>query len=212
MSERRRNPWFSMWVKPRETIREVTVSKSRISLIVLSFIYGWPMTLQLAQLTSLAQSLPIFLILLFSLLLAPFVGALCFALFSCFLWLGGKWLEGKSSFANLFRAVAWSNLTSIPSLLGWIWLIFTFRELIFSPDFAGLTLNQLDLFLILAFFIWQIVSLLWTVILVCIATSEVQGFSIGKAVISFAAAMLLATAATGVFLAFVENVVSWILR
>lgn len=90
------NPWFSIWVKPRQTIQEIIETNPRFRFVTLSFIYGLPWMLQMAQTLSLGSSWSFAYILIIALVLAIPVGAIAMSLSSLLLLWTGKLLKEKA--------------------------------------------------------------------------------------------------------------------
>ena len=124
------NPWISVWMHPRETVRAMIQSPTR-SLWVLAFIYGF------ASLLNFFQSFPIALrwgmlpMLLFSLIVAPFWGYAFFNIWSWFVAKVGKLLKGQGDFVGVRTAYAWSCVPLLGNIPFWILLVTFYSDFLF---------------------------------------------------------------------------------
>src|SRR3972149_1436669 len=114
------NPWFKIWIHPKRTVRRIVDTDPNYRLLCLSTIYGFPFLLQLAQSLSLSFFITWPLILLASLILAPFIVYLGISVMSgLYSWVG-KWLGGRGDFKDVRTAVAWSYLPVSFTALSWL--------------------------------------------------------------------------------------------
>ena len=68
------NPWLSIWVRPRETIRAITATNPNHRFYLLAASTGFPTALQLAQSFSLAATVSLPMIIVATLILSVFIG------------------------------------------------------------------------------------------------------------------------------------------
>src|SRR6185437_9031091 len=97
-------PWVENWTKTRKTIREVVQVNPKNFLVLLSWIYGFPLLLQLSQNLSLGERLPLGGVLIASAVLAFGVGLLGVNIIAGLLHWTGKWIGGKASFPHVRAA------------------------------------------------------------------------------------------------------------
>lgn len=184
MSEQITSPWISMWTKPRATIRSIVEKNARFRFLILSFFYGLPVVLQAAQNASLSLSLPFTAIVLYALFLATFIGMTLLSIYSLLLTWTSRWLGGEASFLQVRCAVSWSNLPSIAAVCLWMGLAFYFKESVFNEQFANLPFSHLEGITVMLVFLSQFILTVWTWFLMVVSLSEVEGFSIGRSIIS----------------------------
>ena len=109
-SEIEKSPWFSVWSHPKAAIRTVVNTNPRRSFYWLAFIYGLQILLYTANQQSLGYIAHYLVVLLFSLLLAPFVGSILLFISSWVLYFTGRWLKGKAPFSHVKAVMAWSKV------------------------------------------------------------------------------------------------------
>ncbi|NGX52527.1 MAG: hypothetical protein KR126chlam5_00830 [Candidatus Anoxychlamydiales bacterium] len=185
------NPWLKMWVKPKTTIRKVVDCNPNFRLFWLSAIYGIVSLLSSSQSFALGHRFHFFLILFLCLIVAPIWGYIVFSVSSFFIFITGKWLKGSAKYKEVRSAIAWSNAPMIVNVFLWILLLSIFREAIlrdFPASFVFLKSQRVVLFLIL---LCQLVVSVWIIVLYINALSEVQKFSIGKAVLNILIAIVI---------------------
>ena len=177
-------PWLSMWVRPRDTIREIVQTNPKAQFYLLSAVYGFPMILQIAQNLSLGQSMSTALILLVALILSTPMGMLLISAISGLLYWTGGWIGGKAPFSHVRAAVAWSNVPNAVNLLVWLVLTAKFGSNIYLRSFAEMTFVGPELALVFFGFLIQVVVSVWGFIMILKTLGEVQGFSAWKALLN----------------------------
>ena len=185
------NPWLKMWVKPKTTIRKVVDYNPNFRLFWLSAIYGIVSLLSSSQSFALGHRFHFFLVLFLCLIVAPLWGYIVFSVSSFFIFLSGKWLKGSAKYKEVRSAIAWSNAPMIVNIFLWILLLSIFREDMlrdFPASFVFSKAQRVFLFLIL---LSQLVVSVWIIVLYINALSEVQRFSIGKAILNIFIAMVI---------------------
>ena len=123
------NPWLSIWVRPRETIRRIVKSNPKSDFVLLSTLYGLPMVLHAMQNLALGNKFSVIPILIISLILAPFCGMIGITIMTWLLNVTGKWIGGTASFQEVRAVSCWSNVPSVVTLLMWLALIVLFNAL-----------------------------------------------------------------------------------
>lgn len=178
------NPWLKMWVKPRETIREIIKFDPKYRLYLLSGIYGFATILHFAQNFSLGATLPWGTILLGALVFSVFVGLLGFLIAGKLIQWTGRWLGGTGSFNQIRAALAWSNVSNIVNILMWFLLIWGFRGQVFLESFAQANFVGAALAVAGTAFLVQTIAAIWGFVMMVKAIGEVQGFSAWKALLN----------------------------
>jgi len=174
------NPWTHIWFHPRETIRKVARYNPKHRFLILSFLYGLPMLLHMAQNLSLGQEFTVAGISIFAIVLATFVGMLGIAIASALITWTGRWIGGEANYKKVRCAVSWSNAPNIVSVLVWILLIFSFGGSVFFEDFQQEGHQGLAMLLVTGGLVVQAVLSVWSFIILVKGLGEVQGFSAWK--------------------------------
>lgn len=178
------NPWLGIWVEPRKTIRAIIQSNPKFGFLLLSAVYGLPMAFNLAQSFNLAATVPLWAIVLGSLVICTFLGMIGISVSAWLLQFTGRWIGGKGDFQSVRAAVAWSNVPNFVTVLMWIALIGIFGGLAFSPEFTETHFIGFQAGAVFLIFLIQSVISVWGFIILLHTLGEVQGFSAWKALLN----------------------------
>lgn len=183
------NPWKSLWLKPRQTIRQIVSTNPTLHVIPIVLVYGGLQTLDNGAERNLGDrfagldgvlSVNAYLLLVVGLFV---VGALLALVMWLYLtawlleWTGG-WLNGKASLEELRAAMAWSVIPILIALIlgipSYIYLgpeAFTsYTPKLDNSEIIGLIYYIPLLVIAIGLFIWSIFTS-------CHMIGEVQGFS-----------------------------------
>ncbi len=206
MPELEIKPWLSIWVKPKQTVRALINYNIKYRFVVLSLLYGLPTVLQTAQNLSLGSVFSLPAIVLFCLVLSPLLGAIGLLLCTAFLTLTGKWIGGKTTFLEMRCAVSWTNSTNLITVLVWAALIAQFKEVIFYEGFVKMPMTLTEATWLTIYFFIQVMVSVWSFILLLFAVSEVQRFSIWKALLNIVIAFVLGMAVSWLLIFAIERI------
>ncbi len=179
-----RNPWLDILVKPRDTIRGIVQENPKKGLKFLYFLYGLPFALNMAQSLSLGSHVPVWGIVLGSLVLAMIFGWFGILLISGLFFVTGKWIRGVATFPQVRAAVAWSGVPNIATILMWTLLLIVFGGKVFYKEFAETSFIGHEAGVIFAVFFVQSIASIWGFVILLQALGEVQGFSAWKALLN----------------------------
>ena len=185
------NPWFSMWVHPRRTIRQIVATNPDRLVLILAAVGGIVQALANAESKSTGDKESLTSILLISLILGPIGGIVG-------LWVGGSllhwtggWIGGQAGSRRVRTALAWSQVPSIWGLLLWIPAILLFGAELFMKATPIIDASSLLSALYLVFSIGTAVIGVWSCVVFLHSLGEVQGFSAWKALLNSLLAMLV---------------------
>lgn len=177
-----KNPWCTMWTAPRKTIRSIVAANPSMQLLPLSIVYGFPIMIHMAGVLNIGAEFSIWGTLLVSLLLSPIVGFIGISFTSIIVYWAGKLVKGRSRYKELRCAVAWSNVPNVVTCVAWALLALLVGQALFTPGFysEGMMLPAITTLL----FGIQAIAAVWAFVLFIIALSEVQKFSILRAIVN----------------------------
>jgi hypothetical protein len=178
------NPWLSMWLEPRATIRSIVNTNPSFRFVALSAIYGLPMALNLAQSFSMTNALPLWAILIAALVVCTFLGMIGISICSWLLLWTGRWIGGDAKFESIRAAVAWSNVPNIVTIAMWAVLVGFFGTQVFAKGFSETTFVGYQAGVVFLVFLIQSIVSIWGFVLLLHALGEVQGFSAWKALLN----------------------------
>ena len=175
------NPWFSMWLHPRRTIRQIVETNPDRLVLLLAAVGGIVEALINASSDSKGDHLSLQAILLTALIGGPLMGVIGLWLGGALLrWTGG-WIGGQADSRRIRATLAWANVPLVWSLLLWIPALLLFGAELFATATPILDASTMlsGLYMVFSFGI-GIVSI-WAFVVFLHALGEVQGFSAWKA-------------------------------
>ena len=173
--------WFTLWVSPRETMREILQKAPNFRLWLLSTLYGLGFGWLLSLSFPTGFSLPFFII---ATILSPLVGYVLFSFTGYLFYLTGKWIGGQGSFQAVRSSVAWG---SIPPIVNYILLIIL-ALVVGTYHIPSLIQNfganvGADIVFVIIGVLYAIVGI-WGLIIWLFLLAEAQGFSFWKSVLN----------------------------
>ena len=175
------NPWFSMWLHPRRTIRRIVETNPDRLVLFLAAVGGIVEALINASSDSKGENMSLQAILLTALIGGPLMGVIGLWLGGALLrWTGG-WIGGQADSRRIRATLAWANVPLVWSLLLWIPALLLFGAELFATATPILDASTMlsGLYMVFSFGI-GIVSI-WAFVVFLHALGEAQGFSAWKA-------------------------------
>lgn len=175
--------WLTIWTRPRSTIRAFLESTHpKRSIIPLAMGGGVVYAINMASSRNMGDQMPLYMILLISLLVGSISGIIALYVGSFILKITGTWLGGEGSFGDLQVAIA-RGIAAPTILAGLLWvpelLLFgseMFTE--YTPRLEGsLVLYILYLLLMLV----EVILAVWSFVLSVKSIGEAHRFSAVKA-------------------------------
>ncbi|HAB99176.1 MAG TPA: hypothetical protein DCE71_05085 [Parachlamydiales bacterium] len=177
------NPWRSMWLRPRETIRWVVQTDPRYGVFWLSGIYILQSLFFFLNFWSFGLTVHYYAILIPSLVLAPLLGVIWVWFYGWLLQCTGRWLGGDAPASHVRAALAWSRLPMSAAFVLWVFLFFQQPEEMFIQHGPGTLAPVIHTTL----FLLEI----WTLILFVQAIREVHHFSLLKSLLNIFTSWIL---------------------
>ncbi len=178
------NPWIGMWVRPRETIRAILSYNKSYLLLLLYWIYGFPLLLQLSQNLSLGDQYSAGGILAVAAIGAMLIGFIGINLGSLLFYWTGRWIGGAGSFHDVRAAVAWSSIPNVVAGLIWVIQALMFGSKIFSLSFFSMPMFGMQLSVTYICSVVSIIVMVWGIVILLKAIGEAQKFSAWKALLN----------------------------
>jgi len=179
------NPWFSIWIKPRDTMKEIFISKPK-NVFLLILLGSFVQVLDRASTKNMADSIsspfPLIPIVIFS----TFIGALIyyFLVPALFNWVAKK-LGGQGTFEKTRYAIAYSYIPFVYSLIFvWVPSLFLFGIENFTSETPKMDSSLTLTILFLIFAIIDLVIAIWTIIISLKCLGEAHQFSAWKALLT----------------------------
>lgn len=186
-----RNPWFSIWTRPRATIAGIIAENPDRSIWWLASIYGFCSLMNMFQSIALGSAMGTFGILILAIVISPIYGYLSFSIWSWFVYRVGSWFKGQGTFKTVRAAYSWSCVPIILNIPLWLLMVMLFGHQLFLnfPD-AHLLPTSLVI-LLFVILIAKVVLAVWSLVIYLNALAEVQSFSVLRAILNVVVAGLI---------------------
>ncbi len=174
------NPWLSIWLRPRATIRYILANNPSYGYGLIVFAYGVVNMLQSFESSKSGDKIDsLGVILAVSLIIGPPIVLLGVFISGWLLKVTGNWLQGKASQMDLRIVSLWSYLPlTLAGLMYWPRLSASGHSL-FTTEFQDLDVSQLSSNVATIEYMnlgVTIVAAIWMIVLASHMVAEVQGF------------------------------------
>lgn len=179
------NPWFSIWIKPRDTMKEIFISKPK-NVFLLILLGTFVQALDRAASKSIADSISSPFLLISVVIFSSFIGALIyyFLLPALLNWVAKK-LGGQGTFEKTRYSIAYSYIPYVYSLiLVWMPSFFLFGIENFTSETPKMDSSTTLTILFFIFAIIDFVIGIWTIIISLKCLGEAHQFSAWKALLT----------------------------
>jgi len=161
------NPWKEVWLHPRDTIKAILKYDPKYMVLPLAALAGIANNaLDFESMDAIVGGSSF----IGSVFVAALLGIVSLYVYGFLLNLTGKWIKGKANALKLRAAIAWSSVPVVSSLLLFIPLLFGLNNS--APGIVGIST------------ITMIVLGVWSLVLYFSMLSEVQKFSVWKAILN----------------------------
>ncbi|MCH9630676.1 MAG: hypothetical protein S4CHLAM37_06800 [Chlamydiia bacterium] len=181
-----------MWVKPKETIRNLINYNPSYCFIWLCLLYGFIETVYISQGVSLGGYLPMWASVLISIALAIPVGAISFSLTSLFVYWTGKLIKCSGTYKDIRASVAWSNVTTMISIILLAALLIIFGNEVFFRNFYQTSFPSAKAMFLIFILLAETTLSIWRLVIFIKSLAEVQGCSGWMALLNVILASVLA--------------------
>ncbi|MFD1396360.1 Yip1 family protein [Kroppenstedtia eburnea] len=179
------NPLKTIWLETRETIEERIEAGSRSQTILLIALFGISWMIGQAYLKDSGNDIPVFRIVVYALIVGPFVGAFFWFVISGLTYLTGRMFGGDASWRDLRTAVAWATIPYSATLLLWIPRILLFGQELFSEHTPHMDSSLLLLLLATVFEVVDLVMTVWFFIVLSKSIGTAHRISAWKGFFAF---------------------------
>ncbi|MDA8021017.1 MAG: YIP1 family protein [Thermoanaerobaculia bacterium] len=188
------NPFKTVWIRPRETVRWLTATNPELHVVLLACIAGIGSSLDRASLRNVGDTTPVPVIVTIACLVGPLGGLITLWAGSHLIRLSGSWIGGVGNRVHIKTAMAWALVPAIAALPLWIPQLALFGSEMFTAKTPRLDASPWLWIPFLGIGLVEIVLGVWNIVLLCKMVAEVQGFRSawrGLANVVLAAAIIL---------------------
>jgi hypothetical protein len=185
------NPWLSMWLHPRVTIRTILNHDATHLVLPIAAVGGISQALNRLAQKNAADSLSFPVILLIACVVGPLGGIVSLYFMAAVLRVAGRWIGGQASAEQIRASIAWGAVPALWGAMLWVPAIGLTGGALFSSERPG-TLSA-GVLLAGSLMIVQLVTAVWGFFTGLHSLGETQGFSAWKAFgnVMLAAAIVL---------------------
>ncbi|HLA56093.1 MAG TPA: YIP1 family protein [Flavobacterium sp.] len=176
------NIFIKIWIAPRAVFRFIEFNGYERHLTLLLMLSGIVRTFNNASIKNMGDLFSLWGVIGFCIVLGALFGWLTYYIYAALVGWTGKWIGGIASTQSILRVLAYAMFPSIVALLLLIPQILVYGNDLFKSDGNILTDNILVNLLFYFSLLAEFGLSMWTIVLCVIGVSEVQRFSIGKAI------------------------------
>lgn len=175
------NPWQTIWTRPRRTVRWLVNNDPERQVMVLAGAAGFAGVVDRAILEGLGDHLGWPGILLISGIIGPVLGIMSLLIGAWLLRVTGRLLGGQASTGELVTAYAWSSVPAVASIALLAPALLLFGQELFTTRMPRVEAGGVHAVAWTAYSGLKLLLGLWGIVLFLLAVSEVQRFSVPRA-------------------------------
>jgi hypothetical protein len=175
------NPWLSIWVRPRATLRYILQTDPTTFVFALCFFGSMVEALDRASGRSLGDHIPFPFVLLLCVLSGGVGAVLTLAVGARLLCWAGHSLGGEGTLTDVKAALGWSNVPNLVVLLLWLPLLALIGPEMFTTSTPRLDANPVLALLPLVTGLLQIMVAMWAFVIYLKCLAEAHRFSAWRA-------------------------------
>ncbi len=185
------NPWLSMFVRPRQTMRQILDGESTRFVVGLAMLGGVLIMLDNASKNGLGESMPVATILGMAVLIGVPVGLTMLYLGGAVIGWTGSWFGGRGTAAEVRAALVWGRVPLYWAGLLWLPYIGLFGGDVFLNELPSVEAQPWALFVLLNLAVLETVLGVWGLVTLVFAVAEAHRFPAWNALGSIVTAMVL---------------------
>lgn len=175
------NPWKSIWIRPKATIRFVLATDPGRAVLALAALSGISGMLDRLVMKSVGDQLELSVIILLAILVGPITGIIGLYLGGALLRWTGSWLRGTAESIEVRAAIAWSSVPVVCWLPAWVPQIVLFGKELFTTETPRIDESSTLLGALIGIGVLEVVVGIWSFVLMLHTIGQAHGFSAWKA-------------------------------
>lgn len=177
-----KHPLLKIWLSPRETIRYILSTKPNYLVYILAVLWGIVFILDRASSKNMGDQHELVAIFGGAIIVGAFLGVFRLYFAAFITKLAGSWIGGKATLKDMLAVVAWAEVPMIASLGLIVLQTILFGREYFSSEIIHINSDVVLQSIFVVLLALEVLLGIWTTILYVILISEVQQFSITKAI------------------------------
>jgi hypothetical protein len=178
------SPWFSIWTRPRATLRQILETGPRRHVATLAILGGVASGLAAAR-AEMAATLPPAAVLACVVAGGAVGGLIGVWLMGALLRIGGRLVGGRGDWASVRAAVAWAQVPAIWAILLWLPRSVLLGGEAFHPDPAATQDHAASALALMLIEATQGVVAVWQLVVTLKCVGEAHAFSAWRALLAF---------------------------
>jgi hypothetical protein len=175
------NPWLSIWMKPRETIRAIVDTDPERYIILIAMLSGIAPALNRASSNNAGDDSSLGVMILLALVVGAISGVILLYIGGALLnWVGNA-LGGEAEAVETSAAIAWASIPIIFGMVMWVPEFALYGQDLFRSYAPRISNNPVPLLLMGTI---EMITWLWAIGLLVACLSEVQRFSVWEAIVT----------------------------
>lgn len=170
------NPWFSIWVMPRATMRQILDTNPSRFVHILAMLGGIVEVMR-SNLPNPPFDLELGTMIWVKAIVGALGGLFALYLWSLLIWMTGRWLGGRGTFVGIRAAVAWSNVLLIWSAMLWLPLVAYLGMEAFNLDPQTMLEDPAGLLLLIPLGLMALAVGVWWIVVLLKCLGEAHRFS-----------------------------------
>ena len=185
------NPWFTMWLHPRATTREILDTDPARLVIALAMFGGVLNALDHASVASLGDELSVPMIFALAIPVGMVAGVIALYLGAALIRWTGSWLGGQASAGEVRAALAWGHLPVYFAAVLWLPYLGFFGNEIFMSEMPSVQARPWLLLVLLNLAVLEKGLVVWGLVTLVLAVAEAHRFSGWRSLGSIVMAVLV---------------------
>lgn len=185
------NPWFTMWLHPRATTREILDTDPARLVISLAMFGGVLNALDHASVASLGEELSVPMIFALAIPVGMVAGVIALYLGAALIRWTGSWLGGQASAGEVRAALAWGHLPVYFAAVLWLPYLGFFGNEIFMSEMPSVQARPWLLLVLLNLAVLEKGLVVWGLVTLVLAVAEAHRFSGWRSLGSIVMAVLV---------------------
>ncbi len=177
----RENPFFTIWTRPRATIRGIVNTDPTLHVTALAMIGGILQALDRAAARNAGDNLSIEAILIGALIGGSIGGLIGLYISGWLLRITGHWLGGQAEPEEVRAALAWFTVPVLATIPIWVIQLALLGREMFTSDTPTLDAKPTLGLALIATGVLELILGIWSVVIVIKCLAEVQRFSAWRA-------------------------------
>lgn len=173
-------PFFTIWYKPRATLRQILDTDPKRYVFILAAINGIIQALDRASTRNSGDTAPFSTILIIALLAGPIGGIISLYIGGALLRWTGSWIGGKANASEMRTAIAWSTVPVLATIPVWVFQLIVYGEEVFTEATPRLESSLLLILLLVPIALIEITLGLWAIFIMVKCIAEAHQFSAWK--------------------------------